>query len=264
MSIPIIPGAEPISITEGTRGAILLLHGYMGTVQTVRDLALALARAGFAVEAPLLPGHGTSAEDLATTGWPDYKACAEDTYQRLAARHPRIIVGGLCLGGTLTSRLAAQYPATTAGLIDINGIYTIPKFWNANAFDEFIKTGRYFIPWKGQGKGTEDPDAEEVIGYDVGPVAPLISMMKHGHEFNQHLADVRCPVLSFSSMIGHQFSSEESISWLQEVSGPTEHVPLPRSNHVATMDYDKGLLEERAVAFALAVSESEMVSAAHD
>lgn len=259
MSTPIIPGAEPISITEGTRGAVLLLHGYMGTVQTVRDLGLAFGRAGFAVEAPLLPGHGTSAEDLATTGWSDYKAYTEDTYQRLAARHPRIIVAGLCLGGTLASRLAAQYPATTAGLIDINGFYKVPKFWNANAFDEFIKTGRHFIPWKGEGKGIEDPAAEEVIGYDVGPVAPMISMMKSGNEFNGHLAEIRCPVLAFTSMAGHQFVPEENTFWLKEVAGPVEHVPLPRSGHVPTMDYDKALLEERAVAFALAVSAGEKV-----
>lgn len=264
MSTPIIPGAEPISITEGTRGAILLLHGYMGTVQTVRDLALAFARAGFAVEAPLLPGHGTSAEDLATTGWSDYTFCAEDAYQRLAARHPRIIVAGLCLGGTLASRLAAQYPATTAGLIDINGIYKIPKFWNANAFDEFIKAGRYFIPWKGQGKGTEDPDAEEVIGYDVGPVAPLISMMKSGSEFNQHMTEIHCPVLAFTSLVGQQVASEDSALLLREVAGPVELVPLPRSGHVATMDYEKDLLEARAVAFALAISAGEKVPVAND
>lgn len=262
MSTPIIPGAEPISITEGTRGAVLLLHGYMGTVQTVRSLALALARAGFAVEAPLLPGHGTSAEDMASTTWWDYKACAQATYQRLAARHQRVIVGGMCIGGNLAGWLAAEYAATTAGLIDINGIYKIPHFWNANAHALDPAT-HPFIPWKGRGKGIEDPDAEEVIGYDFSPVAPLISIGAGASEAVERLAEIRCPVICFTGMAGHQFAPEDSAFWLQKISGPAEHVPLPRSNHVATMDYDKDLLEERAVAFALAISAREQVAAAN-
>lgn len=262
MSTPIIPGAEPISITEGTRGAILLLHGYMGTVQTVRDLARAFARAGFAVEAPLLPGHGTSAEDLATTTWSDYQACVQAAYQQLAARYPRIIVAGLCIGGNLAAWLAAEYSATTVGLIDINGIYKIPHFWNANAHALDAST-RPFIPWKGRGKGVENPEAEEVIGYDVSPIATLITVGAGAGEVVGRLAEIRCPVLCFTSMASHQFSPEDSTFWLKKVSGPVEHVPLPRSNHVATMDYDKDLLEARAVAFALAISEGEKVSAAN-
>src|SRR6185437_15817893 len=34
MTAPILPGAEPVSVPAGSQGAILLLHGYMGTVQT--------------------------------------------------------------------------------------------------------------------------------------------------------------------------------------------------------------------------------------
>jgi carboxylesterase len=34
------------------------------------------------------------------------------------------------------------------------------------------------------------------------------------------------------------------------VSGPVERVTLERSYHVATIDYDKDLINDRAVAFA--------------
>ena len=37
------------------------------------------------------------------------------------------------------------------------------------------------------------------------------------------------------------------------VSGPVERVTLERSYHVATLDYDKGVVEERIVEFATKV-----------
>ena len=40
------------------------------------------------------------------------------------------------------------------------------------------------------------------------------------------------------------------------VSGPVERVTLERSFHVATLDYDKDLINERAVAFARKVTAS--------
>ena len=66
MTAPIIPGAEPYSATGDTRGA-LVLHGFTGNPQSMRGLALALADAGFTVEMPLLPGHGTDIADMLPT-----------------------------------------------------------------------------------------------------------------------------------------------------------------------------------------------------
>jgi carboxylesterase len=57
----IMPGAEPESIDGGPHGA-LVLHGFTGNPQSMRGLAHALGAAGFSVEMPLLPGHGTTVE----------------------------------------------------------------------------------------------------------------------------------------------------------------------------------------------------------
>jgi esterase/lipase len=44
---------------------VLVLHGLGSTVQSVRPLAEGLAERGFAVSAPLLPGHGQTVEAFA-------------------------------------------------------------------------------------------------------------------------------------------------------------------------------------------------------
>src|SRR5256714_14080830 len=106
---PVLPGAEPFSAPGGPHGA-LVLHGFTGSPQSMRGLAKAFAAAGFAVELPLLPGHGTTVEDMATTGGDDWSGTAEAAYQELAARCDRVGVAGLSVGGPLTAWLARAPP----------------------------------------------------------------------------------------------------------------------------------------------------------
>src|SRR5687767_14302407 len=68
---PIIPGAEPWSAVGGPNG-VLVVHGFTGNPQSMRPLAEAFAAAGFTVELPLLPGHGTVIEDMIPTRWADW------------------------------------------------------------------------------------------------------------------------------------------------------------------------------------------------
>src|SRR5947209_4040309 len=60
----IISGAAAIE-RAGTNGAaVLLLHGAGDTPQTMLGLATGLSQRGYAVNAPLLPGHGRSLAEL--------------------------------------------------------------------------------------------------------------------------------------------------------------------------------------------------------
>ena len=85
MTEPLLPGAEPWSAAGGPAGA-LCLHGFTGNPSSMRGLAEAFAAAGFSVELPRLPGHGTTVEEMKGTGWADWTAEVEAAYQRLAAR----------------------------------------------------------------------------------------------------------------------------------------------------------------------------------
>ena len=51
-----------------------MLHGFTGNPSSMRGVAEALAAAGYHVELPLLPGHGTTIDDMLTTGWADWTA----------------------------------------------------------------------------------------------------------------------------------------------------------------------------------------------
>ena len=114
----LMPGAEPWSAAGGPAGA-LCLHGFTGNPTSMRPVAKAFADAGFAVELPRLPGHGTTVDDMITTGWGDWTAAAEAAYESLSARCERVVVGGLSMGGSLTLWLAARHPEI-AGIVCVN------------------------------------------------------------------------------------------------------------------------------------------------
>src|SRR5262249_13233346 len=118
MTDPILPGAEPFAADGGPDG-VLVVHGFTGSPQSMRPLAEAFAAAGFTVELPLLPGHGTSVDDMIPTSWADWSGAAEVAYQELASRCRRVIVAGLSMGGTLTVWLAAHHPEI-AGIVCVN------------------------------------------------------------------------------------------------------------------------------------------------
>ena len=113
-----MPGGETYSSPGGPLG-VLVLHGLTGTVSSVVDLARLCAQAGYSVLAPRLPGHGTSVEDLMTTGWADWSGTALAGYDDLRANCERVAIIGLSVGGGLAVHVAAQRP-DVAALVLIN------------------------------------------------------------------------------------------------------------------------------------------------
>src|SRR5262249_53931839 len=88
--------ARPFRFDGGGVGC-LLLHGFTGTPSEMLPIGEALAKRGYAVSAPLLPGHGTRVEDLARTTWEQWFATALDAWTELGQSSPTRVVGGLSM-----------------------------------------------------------------------------------------------------------------------------------------------------------------------
>ena len=228
--------------------AALVLHGLTGSTQGVAGLAAALKAAGLEVEAPMLPGHGTSPEDLARHGWDDWSAAVEHAYQRLAARGAPVVLVGLSMGGALAAQLAAAHPEIVA-LAVVNPLVDPPAPEFRQTLEAFLAAGEHFLP--GVGDDIADPDAHEVA-YDRLPVAALLSMSVGLEALRPRLADIGCPVLILTSRNDHVVPVASTELLASAVSGPVERVWLERSYHVATLDLDRAELERRVVEFALA------------
>ena len=242
---PVLPGAEPFSAAGGSHGA-LVLHGFTGSPHSMRPIAEALALAGFTVELPLLPGHGTAVEDMLPTSWKDWSGVAEAAYEDLAGRCDRLVVAGLSMGGTLACWLATRHP-DVAGLVCINPAVEPPAESFLELLDGMRASGGETMP--AIGSDIAKPDTQE-LAYDATPIAPLKSLMAAITEMEPHLADIVAPLLLFTSPQDHVVPPTASDLLAARVSGSVERVLCERSYHVATIDYDGPEIAARTVEFA--------------
>ncbi len=249
----IIPGCEPWSTAPadgGPHGA-LVLHGFTGNPQSMRGLAEAFNAAGFSVEMPLLPGHGTSVEDMRDMGWADLSAAAEEAYLALAAQvnGGRVVVAGLSMGGSLTLWLATRHPEI-AGIVCVNPVVQVDAEM-VDGIRQMVDGGLDRIP--AIGGDVADPEQREKA-YDATPLRPLLSLAGAAAETSGDLVKVTCPVLLLNSPQDHVVDPSNSDIVAERVSGPVERVILERSYHVATLDYDKELIFARSIEFAKRVT----------
>jgi carboxylesterase len=248
-SHPVLPGAEPFSADGGAHGA-LVLHGFTGSPHSMRPLAEALAAAGFTVDLPLLPGHGTSVADMLTTSWDDWSSAAETAYDRLAARCDRLIAVGLSMGGTLACWLATRHPEL-AGLVCVNPAVEPAADSFIELLDGMLASGGETMP--AIGSDVAKPGVSE-LAYDATPIAPLKSLMHAVADVAPKLADIAAPLLLFTSPQDHVVPPTASDLLAARVSGSVERVTCERSYHVATLDYDGPEIAARTVEFARKVT----------
>lgn len=243
----IIEGAEPWShVGEGPHGA-LVVHGFTGNPGSMRGVAEALAAAGFHVEMPLLPGHGTRVEDMLPTRWADWAGGAEAAYQRLATRADKVVVVGLSMGGALTLRLGADHPEI-AGLVCVNPATQPQPQEVLDMVQGMIDGGTDTMP--AIGSDIADPDVKE-SAYEATPLAPLLSLMVDGlAPLAGCYASMRQPLLLMNSPQDHVVDPAQAEYLATNYGGPVERLALERSYHVATQDYDRQLIFDATVEFA--------------
>ena len=100
---PTAPLAVPAAPekTGGRAIGVLLVHGFTGSPAAMKPWGQSLADQGYAVEVPLLPGHGTRWQDLNSVSWTDWYDEAEAAFERLRESCEAVVVAGLSMGRRL-------------------------------------------------------------------------------------------------------------------------------------------------------------------
>ncbi|MDR1791765.1 MAG: alpha/beta fold hydrolase [Propionibacteriaceae bacterium] len=226
--------ARPIHTGSGDVG-VLMCHGFTSTPHSLSEWAYAVAKAGYEVSVPRLPGHGTDWHELNVTSWQDWYDCVNQEFLTLRQNHAKVFVTGLSLGGALALRLAEQHPDDVAGLVLVNP--AVLARWTSN----FAPLLSLFIPaLKGKiGSDIAMPGVVEYT-YDVTPLKAVATMLKLWTDVRARLDLVTCPVVLYRSSVDHAVPKASAEMILRQISSEEvfERV-LPRSWHVATMDYDK-------------------------
>ena len=234
MSDPTAPFAsDGVPGPDGRRIGVLLSHGFTGSPASIRPWAEHLAEQGYAVRVPLLPGHGTTWQEMNRTGWADWSTAIEATYADLAARCDAVVVGGLSMGGTLALWLASRHPEI-AGVVVVN-----PAVTSTNKQLLALPLLKHVVPsMPGLANDVKKPGVVE-HGYDRTPLRALASLVDAWKRLRPDLPAITAPLLMFRSAEDHVVDPSSARMILQRVSSrDARELLLPDSYHVATLDND--------------------------
>lgn len=246
------PTAEPFSasarpeLTAGRRIGVLLSHGFTGSPASMRPWAESLAKRGYAVELPLLPGHGTRWQDLNQVGWSHWQTTLTAAFDRLRGENDAVALCGLSLGGALVLRLAADRPREVAGVVVVN-----PAVNTTRIDVRALPVLRFLVgSFPGITNDIKKPGVEE-HGYARTPLKAAYSMMWHGWKpLRSDLAKVTSPLLVFTSVDDHVVDPS-SLAIIKGSVSSTELIErrLTDSYHVATLDNDAETIFEESGEF---------------
>jgi carboxylesterase len=227
------PETEPYEGGDGPLG-VLLVHGFTSTPQSMRPWARFLETDGFHVVLPRLPGHGTRWEELNETAWTDWYDVADRAFRTLRAQSEQVFLAGLSMGAALCLRLAQQHGADVAGMALVNPVVT-----HRDPRVKLLPILKRLTPSLGAvANDIADPGQTEVA-YARTPLRAMHSQTKLWALIRADLGRIDQPMLIFRSEQDH-IVDDSSLPLITAGvrSRDTTLVSLPRSYHVATLDYE--------------------------
>ena len=228
---------------ELARIGVAVCHGFTGSPVSMQGWSDYLADAGFAVNMPLLAGHGTTWQELSKTPWEDWYRDFEAAYLELAARCDTVFVAGMSMGGALALRVAALHPV--AGVAVVNPGLT---FWGSQGQVcrvTQIRPQERACHWqRHEGAGSQRGRLCPHTHRSCPPIGPTFQ------NTIELLPRVTAPTVVFRSTVDHVVP-DSSIDVIKEKLGAAELriIPLENSYHVATMDNDAPLIFSQSAEF---------------
>jgi carboxylesterase len=242
----LLPGAEPWSAEGGPIG-VVCLHNFTAHPGVMRAIGERLAGEGCTVDVPLLSGHGRSVHDIVPFRWSDFLKDATAALERVQARAEQVFLVGSGCGGMCAVKLASTQP----GISGVAAISTPTGPFSAKrvaSVERVVAAGGEIVT---DGPGASDINKSD--GHNVPkegtPARTFLSL--HAAACELDLTGISCPVIGFYARgdrtLLDAWSHGERLR--AQARGPVELVELRNSGHIATVDYDARLIEDRVAGF---------------
>jgi carboxylesterase len=243
-----IIGAEPF-FREGTRGgAVLVLHGYNDSPQSMQSMAAALHAAGWTVRVPALPGHGRTLQEFAASRAADWERAAHMELAELQRTHRDVAVCGMSMGGALAFTLAADAPTVRAVIGLAPYLHLSKPMSFLLLFSPLAELGARYLE-SGGGRSVHDPEAARaIIAYRMAPPRLLYELTIVTRRAFAALARVRQPVLVLQSREDNRIPVASAERAFERVASTDKRIDwLTGTGHVITVDYGHREVERRVV-----------------
>lgn len=249
-----IEGAEPwSSLGSGERAdiGVVVTHGFTGNPLATRPIGQWFAAEGYAVEVPLLPGHGTSVRDLGATRYRDWYAALERTVDHLAGGCSQIVLVGHSMGGTLSLDYASRHPDRVAAVATINAQVSDP----IQPLAKMAPVLQYLVPYIPRdlaGLPSNDIARPGIAegAYPMVSARAAQSLIGELRRVRGQLIDLTRPLLVAWSPDDHTVPPDNAQA-LQELVGTDQvrELVCDRSYHLPQLDYDADKLRTALLDF---------------
>ncbi len=237
----VIPGAGSFTLPGSATHAVLLVHGFGDTTQSLRLLAEHLhASLGWTVRAMLLPGHGRTLADFDTVGDVAWRAAMHDEYTALRQRFDVVTMVGLSMGGALATIEAAKHPDLSA-LVLLVPYLTPPA--SAERLSPAASLVNLLVPYLAGGDRSRsilDPVARaKTLGAGAAPPVRIRDLVAVAHDARDAAGEVTAPVLLVHSTTDYRIptSLAERHAGYFTASVAREQVWVQGGGHVITVDH---------------------------
>ncbi len=242
----IVRGAESIDLEPASPvGAVLLLHGFGDSPQSLVSLAHALHERGFIVSVPLLPGHGRTLRDFHASSGSEWLAEARRALEELRARDERVGIAGLSMGGALAALLAADSNCVRA-LVLLAPYLDPPR--SVRTMAALAPFAGWLLPYMrgGDPRSIYDPVAHAAaVAYRAVSPRAIAQLVRLTDRARSRLPAIRVPTLYIQSREDYRISvaaAERSFEALGAAEKRMEW--LTGCGHVITADYCKERVAE--------------------
>lgn len=247
----IVQGAEPISLDASATHAVLLLHGFNDTPQSMAPLARALHRQGWTVRLPLLPGHGRTLRAMSGGRATEWLAFAQREFAALRHTHPTTVLVGQSMGGAIAVRMAARMPDLEA-LVLLAPFIGLPRDLALRFRAAWLP--QLLFPYRrstGGERSIHDPVARaQGLGLGVVNARVLGELRETALEAQAALPKVQAPALYLQSREDNRIAvpdAERNFALLG--SSEREQRWLEGCGHVLAVDYCKDEVARQVAAW---------------
>lgn len=233
----VVIGAEPRTYGAREGRAILLLHGYNDSPQSLDQIARVLHADGWTVRLPLLPGHGRSLPAFDAWTAEQVLTMVRDEYAQLRATHHTVVVGGLSMGGALACWLSAESDAAAVILYAPMLFVPAPMQVGVSTARLWSLVTRYVS--RGGQESIRDPAAAgRMIAYGCSTRRSLEALEHIARGTIVRLGFVRAPTLVIQSAEDNRLPREQSQRAITRLGAKDRTVIWTHgAGHVLTVDY---------------------------
>ncbi|HEY4182743.1 MAG TPA: alpha/beta fold hydrolase [Kofleriaceae bacterium] len=241
---------EPFEIDGDGPLGVVVVHGFTATPFEVAYLGKKLGERGFSVAVPLLPGHGTTVEDLDATTWHQWADAVAAAVDRMAGKCDRVALVGSSLGGLLSLYTASRRPsvacvASLAAPIWLDGVARMAaRLTRPGALLDRVRR----LPKLG-GSDVLDPDMKrQNPSYRSIPTRALDQLAQFMDVVDAALPTITQPVLVLHGVHDHT----APVACARYIATKTHAVRLrllPRSYHLLAIDVERDIVASEVTDF---------------